>query len=115
MHFSIRGGIATGVLLVAAACAAEPESGIVTEKEHEEAYSVTTQSCTSRYDAKGKYQGQTCYPVTQYYPECWEIDYESQDPEAERTEGEDCVSEDLYHALEVGDEYRKGMTPGDVD
>lgn len=101
--------VAAGAALATASCAAEPESGIVTEKEYEEAYSITTQNCTNRYDSKGRYVGQSCYPSTQYYPECFEIDYESQDPDAERTEGEDCVSEALYNALEVGDLYTKGM------
>jgi hypothetical protein len=115
MNRTIKGGIAlAGVLALGTACAAEPESGIVTEKEYEEAYSITTQNCTNRYDSKGRYVGQSCYPSTQYYPECFEIDYESQDPEAERTEGEDCVSEALYNALEVGDEYHKGMGVSDV-
>lgn len=112
---TITGGIAlAGALALTAGCAPEPESGIVVEKEYEEAYSVTTQNCTNRYDSKGRYTGQTCYPSTQYYPECYEIDYESQDPEAERTEGEDCVGESLYNALQVGDEYWKGMGASDV-
>lgn len=102
---------ALAAVLTASACAAEPESGIVEELEHEEAYSDTTQICTSQYDAKGKYKGQTCRPSTTYYAECYEVDYYDEDTD---TSGEDCVGEDLFEALEVGDEYFKGMEVSDV-
>lgn len=111
MNRSVIGGVAAAAALALTGCTAEPESGTVTEKEYEAAYFTTTQSCTSQYDAKGKYKGQTCVPVTNYYPECYEVDFYD---EATDTEGEDCVTEDLYNALSVGDEYRKGMSVNDV-
>lgn len=111
MNRIIMGTALAGVLALSAGCAIEPESGTITEMEYEEAYTETTQRCTSQYDAKGKYKGQTCVPVTNYYPECWEVDYED---EATGETGEDCVSEDLYNALEVGDDYYKGMKVSDA-
>ncbi len=114
MRRTITGGIAlAGALLVSAGCVAEPESGIVTEKEYEEAETKTYQDCkTTTKTTNGRTTSTTsCTPRTTYYPECYEIDYE--DPETDET-GEDCVSEDLFNALEVGDEYRKGMKPNDV-
>ena len=111
---TITGGIAlTGMLALSAGCVAEPESGIVTEKEFEEAHSSITQDCrTTTTTRNGRTTSNTtCTPRTVYYPECYEIDYE--DPATDET-GEDCVSKALYDALEIGDEYRKGMKPDDV-
>lgn len=99
-----------GLFIAAAGCAAEPTSGIVTEKDYEPPSFVIHQNCTTRYDAKGRYAGQTCSPWTQHFPECWEIDFDSTDETTDAAEGEDCVSEDLYDALDIGDAYRKGMT-----
>lgn len=106
--------LAATALLTAAACAPEPQSGIVTDKDYEPPSFVIHQNCTTRYDSKGRYAGQTCSPWTQHFPECWEIDYDSTDDTTEATEGEDCVSEDLYDALYIGAEYRKGMSADDV-
>jgi len=116
MRRTITGGIAlAGALLVSAGCTAEPESGIVTEKEYEPSHSSVTQDCkTTTTTRNGRTTSSTtCTPRTVYYPECYEIDYED-DSTGETLEGEDCVSEDLYNALEVGDKYWKGMKPDDV-
>lgn len=114
MKRTITGGIAlAGALLVSAGCVAEPESGTVTEKEYEEAETETYQDCrTTTTTRNGRTTSTTsCTPRTTYYPECYEIDYE--DPETDET-GEDCVSEELYEALEIGDHYFKGMKVSDV-
>lgn len=114
MKRTITGGIAlAGILVLGAGCTPEPESGIVTEKEYEKARTTTTQDCrTTTTTRNGRATSTTsCTPRTTYYPECWEIDYED---EATDATGEDCVSEELYEALEIGDEYRKGMKPDDV-
>lgn len=111
---TITGGIAlAGILVLGSACTPEPESGIVTELEYEPASFITSQNCTYRYDAKGRYKGQTCVPYTTHFPECWDVDYED-DSTGETLEGEDCVSEDLFNALEIGDNYFKGMKVSDV-
>lgn len=114
MHRTITGGVAlAGILILGAGCTPEPESGTVTEKEYEKAYSSTTQDCrTTTTTRNGRSTSTTsCTPRTVYYPECYEIDYED---EATDTTGEDCVSEELYEALETGDEYWKGMKPSDA-
>lgn len=114
MKRTITGGIAlAGVLLVSAGCVAEPESGTVTEKEYEEAETETYQDCkTTTTTRNGRTTSSTsCTPRTTYYPECYEIDYED---EATDETGEDCVSEELYEALEIGDHYFKGMKVSDV-
>jgi len=102
-----------GALVFSAGCVAEPESGTVTEKEYEEAHSSTTQDCrTTTTTRNGRTTSTTnCTPRTVYYPECYEIDYED---EATGETGEDCVSEELYEALEVGDHYTKGMKVSDA-
>jgi hypothetical protein len=102
---------AAAILAATAGCTPEPESGTVTELEYEPETFFTSQVCTPRYDAKGRYKGQTCTPTTTYYPECFEVDYED---EATEATGEDCVSEELFEALEVGDLYTKGMTASDA-
>lgn len=114
MKRTIVGGVAlAGILVLGAGCTPEPESGIVTEKEHEEAETETTQDCrTTTRTTNGRTTSTTsCTPRTEYHPECFEIDYEH---EATGETGEDCVSEELYEALEIGDEYRKGMKADDV-
>lgn len=115
MKRTITGGIAlAGVLAFSAGCVAEPESGTVTEKEHEEAHSTTTQDCrTTTTTRNGRTTSTTnCTPRTVWHPECWEIDYE--DPETGEA-GEDCVDSELYEALEIGDTYTKGMDASDVN
>jgi hypothetical protein len=95
------------ILAATAGCEAEPNSGIVTELDYEPETFFTSQTCTPRYDAKGRYKGQTCVPTTTFYPECWEVDYED---EATGATGEDCISEELFNSLEVGDLYTKGQS-----
>lgn len=116
MNRTITGGIAlAGILATGAACTPEPDSGIVTELEYEKAWSMTTQDCRTTYTTNNKgitRSSTTCTPRTVYYPECWEVDYEN---EAEEATGEDCVSHDLFEALEVGDQYTKGMSPDDAE
>lgn len=115
MKHTMTGTVALAAVLAAATagCTPEPESGTVVEMEHEKAYSMTTQDCQTRYTTRNgrTTSTTTCTPRTVYYPECWEVEYEN---EAEEATGEDCVSEELFNALEVGDEYRKGMSPSDV-
>lgn len=100
-------------LLALTGCALEPESGTVMEKEYEEAHSQITQDCrTTTTTRNGRTTSTTnCTPRTIYYPECYEIDYED---ESTGETGEDCVSEDLFNALEIGDDYWKGMKTNDA-
>lgn len=111
----MKARILTGALAVAGALAltgcTEPESGTVEELDYEPASFYTSQSCTYRYDSKGRYQGQTCTPYTTYVPECYDVDY--YDAETD-TSGDDCVSPELFEALRVGAEYWKGMGVSDV-
>ena len=102
---------AAAIIAATAGCTPEPTSGTVTELDYEPESFFTSQMCTSRYDAKGRYTGQTCTPVTTYYPECYEVEYEDDSTD---TTGEDCISEELYEALEIGDLYTKEMKVSDV-
>lgn len=112
MKRTIAGGIAlAGALVVSAGCTPEPTSGVVEELEYEPDSYYTSYSCITRYNSKGQYAGQTCTPYNTYVPECFDVDYYD---EATDTEGDDCVSEALFNALEIGDTYTKGMTADDM-
>lgn len=114
MHRTITGGIAlAGILVLSTGCTPEPTSGIITEKDYEAPSFIVHQNCTYRYDTKGRYVGQTCSPWTQHFPECFEIDFED-DSTGETLEGEDCVPEDLFNTLEIGDHYFKDMSVSDA-
>ena len=75
----------------------EPDSGTITEMEHEEGY--YEMDCVS-YD----------YCVNEWNPPTWCLWYE----DAAGEEGDACVKEELYNALKVGDDYFKGMKVSDA-
>lgn len=102
----------TAVLLLAGCGASAGPSGTVTGKEHDPAKTTwrtelkTKQQCTTRTRRVGKttstYQDCRTVPdgtrrVADYRPECWELELDSGD--------EVCVSEDLWNATAIGDEY----------
>ncbi|MFD4258188.1 hypothetical protein ACFWR9_11295 [Streptomyces sp. NPDC058534] len=103
--------VVTAVALLAG-CGGQGPQGTVTGKEHEDARTTwrtepkTRQECTTKTRRIGKstttYRDCRTVPdgtrsVMDVKPECWELELDTGD--------EVCVSEDVWNATAVGDEY----------
>lgn len=100
------------VALLAGCGGSTGPQGTVTGKEHDDARTTwrtepkTKQECTTKTRRVGKstttYRDCRAVPdgtrrVYDFHPECWELELDSGD--------EVCVSEDVWNATAIGDEY----------
>lgn len=99
-------GIGAAVLIALSACESVT-SGTITEMEHEEAEWDTENVCrtiTTPVTRNGRTTTTSrteCTPQQVYDPESWCVTFE----DAEGREGFDCISEERYNSLEIGDFY----------
>lgn len=77
----------------------EPDSGTITDMEHEPEHWDSGVECLPKTGG-----GVECLPYNDYYPATWCIWYE----DAEGNEGDDCVSQARYESFDIGDPYTKG-------
>lgn len=79
--------------------ATEPLDGTVSSKEYQEPYDYPTESCTTTNKVT------SCYTTWHHVDECWYVEYEHTDEKGIVTTGDDCTTETIYNALQIGDHY----------